>query len=262
MSILTRSTTRVRTPGRSAPSCECRKGWPAGCRQFLGHAGHAFLFLTALAAPAAGDAQQSASPLAQAARVHRELPAICADFEQIIQVRLARRRIASAGRVCQQQPNFFSMRFADPDGSPNGDLVVSDGAHLWVYYPTLDAEQVMRYPAAAAPGGRNFFRELLENSGSRYDATDEGRETIEGRDCLIVALTPRGRAAYRGARLWLDAASHLICRLEIREESGNVRTVTLRNLDPDPTIDPLIFTFEPPAGARIRGEMNDGESSR
>ncbi len=205
-----------------------------------------------LGTPAAA-AQESASPLAQAARIYRELPAICADFEQTIEVRLARRRIDSAGRVCRRQPDLFSMRFIGPGGDPNGDLVVSDGEHLWVYYPTLDEEQVMRYPAADSPGGRNFFRELLEDQGSRYEAASEGMERVDGRDCLVVALAPHGRTAYRGARLWLDAASHLIRRLEIHEESGNVRTVTLRNLDLEPAIDPATFTFVPPAGARISG---------
>ncbi len=207
-------------------------------------------------------AQESASPLAQAARIYRELPAICADFEQTIEVRLARRRIASAGRVCQQQPNLFSMRFHGPGGDPNGDLVVSDGEHFWVYYPTLDEEQVMRYPASASPGGQNFFRELLEDPGARYEAAAEGMEPVDGRDCLVVALTPRGRAAYRSARLWLDAASHLIRRLEIHEQSGNVRTVTLRNLDPEPEVDPATFVFEAPAGARIRGGPGGQGSDR
>ena len=184
-----------------------------------------------------------------AARRYREVRAMCADFEQVIEARLLRRTIESAGRICQQRPNLFSMRFTDPPG----DLVVSDGRHFWVYYPSMDAEQVMRYPVADSPGRHDFFREFLEDPAAKYAASDSGTESVAGHECRVVSLTPTAAASYRRARLWVDAESHLVRRLELHEESGNIRTVTLHNEDLAPALAPALFTFQAPAGARVLG---------
>ena len=184
-----------------------------------------------------------------AARRYREVRAMCADFEQVIEARLLGRTIESAGRICQQRPNLFSMRFTEPQG----DLVVSDGRFFWAYYPSMDEEQVMRYPVADSPGRHDFFREFLEDPAAKYAASDGGTESVAGHECRVVSLTPTGAASYRHARLWVDAESHLVRRLELHEESGNIRTVTLQNEDLAPALGPGLFTFEPPAGARVLG---------
>ena len=200
-------------------------------------------------APPALAAQESVPALDEAARRYLEVSAICADFEQVIEVRLLRRTVASAGRICQRRPNLFSMRFTDPDG----DMVIADGEHVWVYYPSLDAQQVDRYPAAQSPGREDFFREFLEDPGTRYRAEESGREEVDGRDCRVVVLTPREGASYRRARLWLDARSHLIRRIEVHEPGDRIRTLTLRAIDLAADPDPALFVFEVPEGARVRG---------
>ncbi len=207
------------------------------------------LGLTTVAGPVAGQASDALGTMEDAARRYREVRAMCADFDQVIEVRLLGRSIESAGRICQQRPNLFSMRFSDPPG----DLVVSDGQHFWVYYPSIDEEQVMRHPVADSPGRHDFFREFLEDPAAKYEAADGGTESISGRDCRVVSLTPKTGASYRRARLWVDAQSYLVRQIELHEESGNIRTVTLRNEDLTPRVDPALFTFEVPAGARVLG---------
>ena len=198
---------------------------------------------------AAQEPDQALRAMERAAARYREVAAMCADFEQVIEVRLVRRTIESAGRVCQQRPNLFSMRFTDPQG----DMVISDGAHFWVYYPSIDEEQVRRQPAAQSPGRHDFIREFLEDPASKYTAEDGGTELVKGRECRVVSLTPRTGASYLGARLWLDTENDVIRRLELAEESGNLRTVTLSEVDLSPALDPGLFTFEVPEGARVRG---------
>lgn len=209
----------------------------------------ALLWLLAAPPPVAGQAGGALGTMEDAARRYREVRVMCADFEQVIEVRLMRRTIESAGRICQQRPNLFSMRFSDPPG----DLVVSDGRDFWVYYPSLDEEQVMRYPVADSPGRHDFFREFLEDPAGKYEAADGGTEPVSGRDCRVVSLTPKTGASYRRARLWVDARSYLVRQIELHEESGNIRTITLHNEDLAPRIDAALFTFEVPAGARVLG---------
>lgn len=192
-------------------------------------------------------AQRSVPALDAAARRYSEVRAICANFEQVIEVRLLRRTIESAGRICQQRPNLLSMRFTDPDG----DMVIADGEYVWVYYPSNNRDQVNRFPAASSPGREDFFREFLENPGTKYDAEEGGIEAVGGRDCRVVVLTPRDGASYRRARLWLDVGSHVIRRVEIHEQNENVRTLTLSEIDLMSTPDPDLFVFEVPEGARV-----------
>jgi len=209
----------------------------------------ATLILLATARPAVAQEDGALGTMEGAARHYREVRAMCADFEQVIEVRLLGRTIESAGRICQQRPNLFSMRFTEPQG----DLVVSDGRFFWAYYPSMDDEQVMRYPVADSPGRHDFFREFLKDPAAKYAASDSGTESVAGHECHVVNLTPTATASYRRARLWVDARSHLVRRLELHEESGNIRTVTLHNEDLAPVIDPALFTFQPPAGARVLG---------
>ena len=211
----------------------------------------ALLWLLAPAAPAG--AQEPGHPLDDASRRYREVNAMCADFEQVVEVRLFRRTIRSAGQVCQQRPNLFSMRFTDP----RGDMVVSDGQYFWVYYPSAIEGQVMRYPVAESPGREDFFREFLEDPGAKYEAEPGGVETVGGRECQVVTLTPLEEATYRRARLWIDSRTHVIRRLELHE-ANKVRILTLANLDLSPSPDPGLFTFEVPAGARVMGPPPSG----
>ena len=197
--------------------------------------------------PSAATNALAQQALAAAAEKYGGLRATCADFEQIVDVRLLGRRVESAGRVCQQRPNLFSMRFTEPDG----DMVVSDGEHFWVYYPSLDEAQVVRYRVAGSPGGHDFYREFLDDPGALYVVADGGTEVVDGRDCRIVELSPRAEAAYRRARLWLDAELHLLRRLELHQENGSVRTLSLRNPDLAPSLDPSLFAFRIPEGARV-----------
>ena len=206
-----------------------------------------------LAPAASAGAQEPGHPLEAASRLYREVHAMCADFEQVVEVRLLRRTIESTGQVCQQRPNLFSMRFTDPQG----DMVVSDGQYFWVYYPSVNEGQVMRYPVAESPGREDFFREFLEDPGAKYEAELGGVESLGGRDCQVVTLTPRAEAAYRRARLWIDSRTHVIRRLELHE-ANKVRTLTLDNLDLSPSPDPGLFTFNVPAGARVMGPPPSG----
>lgn len=197
--------------------------------------------------PAETGADEAVRAMEEAAVRYRDVEAVCATFRQVVDVRLLGRRVESAGRVCQRRPNLFSMRFDDPEG----DMVVSDGEHVWVYYPSVEEDQVVRYRATTAPGRYDVFRAFLEDPGAKYRARDGGSEAVAGRDCRIVELEPRGRAAFRRARVWLDRRQHVIRRLEVHQENGTVRTMDLADLDFAPQITPDLFVFRVPDGARV-----------
>lgn len=199
-------------------------------------------------------AQEPMSAMDRAAKRYAGVRAICADFEQVLEVRAMRRTVESAGRICQQRPNLFSMRFTDPDGG----MVISDGQYIWIYYPSHQKDQVIRQPVADSPGREDFFREFLEDPGTKYEAEEGAIEAVYGRDCRVVTLTPLAGASYRRARVWIDTGNHVIRRVELHEQSENVRTLTLSNVDLASTPDPALFVFEVPEGARVMGRRGPG----
>ncbi len=198
-------------------------------------------------APAPAAAQSPREAFEGAVRRYEDVRAMCADFEQRIEVRLLGRVVDSEGRVCQQRPNLFSMRFSDPEG----DVVVSDGESLWVYYRSLDSAQVVRHSLAEQPGGLDFFREFLADPGVRYDVEEAGEEAVRGVRCLVVELRPRGPAAYRRAKLWIDPGARVLRRVEVHQPNSAVRTLNLSNVVLGPAADPDTFIFQAPAGARV-----------
>ena len=66
-----------------------------------------------------------------------------------------------------------------------------------------------------------------------------------------ISLTPSHPAPYRSAVLWVESAVSLLRKVEITEENGSVRTVTLGAVDVRPHLGADTFRFTPPTGARV-----------
>lgn len=172
---------------------------------------------------------------------------VCADFTQQLSVPLLGRERTGTGRLCTGRPNLFSMRFDDPAG----DIIVVDGEHTWVYFPSNDAKTVLKAPAAESAGGRDFHREFLVDTEVKYDVTYEEVEVVEGRRAHRLRLRPTRPASYRAAVLWIDEGQPVLRRLRLEEENGNVRTITLENVTFGADVGTEWFTFTVPEGALV-----------
>lgn len=192
--------------------------------------------------------QQSGLALLEAASDrHARLERICAEFVQVLDNPILGERRTSRGRLCQARPNLFRMDFSDPDG----DAVVADGEWFWVYYRSLDSTQVLRLPLDETRGGMDFFREFLSDPAERYEVTREGEETVGGRSTVRLGLAPRTRRGLVGARLWVDPTTELIRQIEVTEDNGLTRLVTLGDLALDPALAPDHFRFVVPPGVDV-----------
>jgi outer membrane lipoprotein carrier protein len=201
-------------------------------------------------AASTGTAQDSSTGLEVMERAgarYRGIQALCADFRQVIDVRLLGEIKHSHGRMCQQPPNLFLMDFTEPEG----DLVVADGESLWIYYPSTDPKQVFRAELAGGSAGLDFHREFLSEPGKRYTAVHEGSEMVDGLALEKIAVQPTSPASYERAWVWIDDATGLIHRVVLEEENGSVRRIDLSAIEVDPSLDPDLFAFTPPAGAAI-----------
>ncbi len=202
-------------------------------------------------APAAGQdgAGQDASTdalLRATARRYERVGSLQADFVQQIRNPLLGRTVDSRGTLYQRQPDRFLMEFSDPDG----DVIVSDGQFFWIYYPSVDARQVIRM-SGGGPQGLDLHAQFIGDPVSRFDATSHGRESVQGRQAHVVTLVPRQPMGYRSLKVWIDVDDHLVRRFELTEENGSVRVLEFRNMVVNPSLPDRLFSFTPPEGAQV-----------
>jgi outer membrane lipoprotein carrier protein len=193
-------------------------------------------------------ADEGASALMQASAAYESVRSLRADFVMSFDNPLLRETTTSRGTIYQRQPDRIAIRFSDPAG----DVVLSDGQYFWVYYPSVNAQQVMRSPAAAGgETGVNLQAQFVGNPVERFRYDLHGTESVAGRMARVLTLVPRQRAEYRSLKVWIDTRDGLVRRFELTEHNGNVRRFELQNLQTNPTIAESVFQFSPPPGARI-----------
>jgi outer membrane lipoprotein carrier protein len=199
-------------------------------------------------APPPAAADEGATILRRASAAYDNVRSLQADFEMNFENPLLRQRLTSRGTIYQRQPDRLALRFTDPAG----DLIVSDGQYFWIYYPSNNAQQVTRAPAAAAgQSAVNLQAQFVGNPVERFSYTLEGAESVGDRQAQVLTLVPRQRAEYRSLKVWIDSRDSLVRRFEITEHNGSVRRFDLRNMQVNPTIPEAVFRFTPPDGVRV-----------
>ena len=190
---------------------------------------------------------RAAQILSRAEAAANSVRSLEAEFTQTMTVPLLNQTQRSAGKLYQRKPDRFLMRFSDPEG----DVIVADGRHFWLYYPSADRTQVIRTSIAEGGEAVDLQAQFLSNPNQRFVSTVAGEESVGGRPAHVLTLVPRGASPYRILKIWVDKEDHLVRRFEITEENESVRRVELRNLRTNHTLANTLFTFTPPEGAQV-----------
>jgi outer membrane lipoprotein carrier protein len=190
--------------------------------------------------------------LGRAEARYDSLHSLRARFHQTLKVPLLDQSHEGHGTWYQEGRARFRMDFV----KPSGDLIVADGEHLWLYYPSTNPGQVVRTSLKGDPTGVamvDLEGRIFREARSGYDAKLDGTEKVDGRTTCRVVLTPRDQASttYRKVRVWVGADDLLVRRFEITEENGTVRTITLSDLHPDVAMADSLFRFTPPSGVDV-----------
>jgi len=172
-----------------------------------------------------------------------------ADFTQIVDNPMLGDPDTTRGRLYQRRPNYFAMRFSDP----KNDRIVADGRRLWLYTPSTTPGQVIR---TTIPGtgttGPNLIGQFVEHPRERYKARYLRADSSGGVALDVIALTPRvSELPYSEATVWIAQQDGLIRRIEIVENSGQRRTITLKNLTVNKPIPTREFRFAATSGVRV-----------
>jgi outer membrane lipoprotein carrier protein len=207
------------------------------------------VWLLAFIATAPVQAQDADAVIGRAAKVYRSLGSLQASFVQVIDNPMID-SAESRGTLVQAGPDKLAMRFTDPAG----EAIIIDGRHIWVYTPSTVPGQVIRLsvPSGGPVYGYNLLAWLLDRPAERYKASYLRSERLEGRTTDVIELVPAvPDLPFEKAVLWLDRENALPRRLEIHEQSGATRTLSLNQIRVNEQVPGRTFTFKVPSGVRV-----------
>jgi outer membrane lipoprotein carrier protein len=173
-----------------------------------------------------------------------------ADFVQIVDNPMLGDPDTTRGKLFQRRPSHFAMRFTEPQN----DRVVADGHHLWLYTPSTTPGQVIRTTIPTlGTTGPNLIGQFVEHPRERYTARYVRSDSMADAGPVdVIALTARGGdLPYSEATVWIAKRDGLVRRIEIVENSGQHRTISLRNLTVNRAIGAREFRFSPTSGVRV-----------
>lgn len=108
-----------------------------------------------------------------------------------------------------------------------GQKVLRTEDSLYLFYP--DAEEVIRMQGSALRqsllGSDLSYEDMTEDNDTldKYEATLEGTEVLDGRNCYVVSLKAKTRSvAYPSQKLWIDAETFVTWKGEYATKAGRL----------------------------------------
>jgi len=193
---------------------------------------------------AAAAAKAEASGLAQLKAFLDGAKSGRATFRQSVVAKGARGPQESAGTFTFQRPGRFRWSYE----KPYQQLIVGDGAKLWIYDRDLNQVIVRRQDATlgASPAALLAGDNALERNFELADAgKGDGMELIEAKPRSPETGIERVRIGFR---------DNFPRTMELHDTLGNVTTLTFDGFERNVTLDPAQFAFVPPKGADVVGD--------
>jgi outer membrane lipoprotein carrier protein len=177
-------------------------------------------------------------------------PQMSADFQEEKNVKMLNKPIVSAGKVWFQSPNKF--RREAKGNSPS--VTVSDGQHLWIYYPKFQsAEHYSLGKHSPLDAGINAITASLnlENVEATYHISG----TKEG-DGYQLQLLPRNPSMKKFLQTFTIRMNNdlQVVRTEMVQPNGD-RIVTTYSNETRGAIPASTFDFTPPAGTEVTNPL-------
>jgi len=150
----------------------------------------------------------------------------------------------STGTLAFQRPGKFRWTYV----KPYAQLIVGDGARVWIYDEDLQQVTVKRVdkaltstPAALLAGNNDAMR--------AFRVSDQGEK--DGLEWLEAV--PRNKeGGFERVRMGFGVGG--LQAMELYDSFGQITLLRFITLTRNPRLDPSIFRFSPPAGADVIGE--------
>ena len=127
------------------------------------------------------------------------------------------------------------------------EIVLTDGSTSWSYSKKKKQVIIDYYKNDGNTFSPNkFLFNYPENFYSDYEST----ETISGKECYLLKLSPRNKGSVKSAKIWVDKEDDFIRKITI-VSSENTTTYTLTKISLDAGISSSKFSFSPPEGVEV-----------
>lgn len=179
----------------------------------------------------------------------RGLEGLEAQFEQVLTDRSGRIIDEARGSLAVKRPDRFRWDYREP----YEQVIVADGARVWLYDRDLEQVTVRRLDGAlsATPAS------LLSGVGELEDNFSVTRVEREG-DVEWVRMEPkRSDTDFKWVRLGFAGAQ--LRYMQLGDKLGQTTRLEFSEVERNPPLDPGRFTFTPPPGADVIGDSSDVE---
>lgn len=175
----------------------------------------------------------------------RDLRAVSADFEQSVTGARGLRGEASTGTLSLQAPRQFRWQTL----SPFEQLIVADGARVWVYDPDLEQVSVRSQSSEEAQSPLTVLTDL-----SQLDREFTASEVGESDGLQWLRLVSKAKEPdFEHAELGFDDRS--LVSMRFLDPLGNTTEIRFSNWKRNPQLAADSFRFVPPAGIDVVGDV-------
>jgi outer membrane lipoprotein carrier protein len=203
-------------------------------------------------AAAAGPAQGAAAPqTAQAGQQKVEsflqgLDGLQAQFKQTLTDSSGQPTEEASGTLAISRPDRFRWDYREP----YNQVIVSDGARIWIYDSDLEQVTVRKLDEtlSATPAMLLSGRSNLSDNFTVTQASREG--TVEW-----IRMEPRrDDTDFKWVRLGFEGA--VLKYMQLADKLGQTTSLEFSNVERNPPLDPSRFTFTVPPGADVIGDAS------
>ena len=151
----------------------------------------------------------------------------------------------SSGEVWLQRPGQFRWEY----GGEYPERVIADGKNIWIYDEVLEQVTVRNQSDTAVNSPLMLLTDL-----SQLD--DQFAVSEVGKDNKLQLLELRPRSSESEFERILLGLSENVLRLMIMEDAFGLRTeLRFQQVERNPELDPVLFSFSPPESADVIGEI-------
>jgi outer membrane lipoprotein carrier protein len=157
----------------------------------------------------------------------------------------------SSGTLAIHRPNRFRWDYREP----NEQLIVSDGARIWLYDKDLEQVTVRRVDESlsATPAM------LLSGEGTLEDNFKVTQSQQEGAVQWVNLEPRRSDTDFKAVRLGF--AGDALKFMQLADKLGQTTTLEFSKFERNPPPDPSKFVFKVPPGADVIGDASDATAA-
>ncbi|HEY5533821.1 MAG TPA: outer membrane lipoprotein carrier protein LolA [Ignavibacteria bacterium] len=144
---------------------------------------------------------------------------------------------SSTGTIYIQKEKKYRIESKD-------QVSVTDGVTTWSYSAKKKQVIIDNYKDNGNTFSPNKY--LFDYPENFYSDLDD-EETISGKECYVLKLSPRSKSTVKSAKIWVDKEENLIRKIYIVTNESST-TYTLKNITLDPGLSSSKFTFSTPSG--------------